>query len=253
MLALPPLVSLALSRCRRPTRHHCALVWHGLGNPAALNGTLSMHPGPRYVSRLWAQVNHGPVLRRCFFLLRDSPYQVSARTDGGRNPDLGPDDNPARRLTSADIGEINRLRRAAGSFGILRGKLIDRSPWYGVFEDGHLVALYGGDILYPTYGVRVGGRTMVHPKYRGRRYADLPEYANRRNQSDDNVYSVRVNTMDPLNSTVVQRRRRREAEGKSSKRLAMEVLATSAYRRDPVGLASLIRRVLARRRAPKSA
>ena len=30
---------------------------------------------------------------------------------------------------------------------------------------------------------------------------------------------------------------------------AMEVLATSAYRRDPVGLASLIRRVLARRRA----
>ncbi len=193
------------------------------------------------------------MLKRHFILLRDSPIQVVARTGGGSNPDLGPDNNPARRLTSADIGEINRLRRTAGSFGILRGKLIDRGSWYGLFEDGRLVALIGGGIGSPTYGVRVGGRSIVDPKYRGRRYADLPSYAQRRDRSDDHVYSVVVNTVDPLNPAAIQRRRRRETERQGRLRRAMEVLATSAFRRDPVGLTSLIQRVLARRRAKRSA
>ena len=33
-----------------------------MGDPAALDVILSLHPGPRYVSRLWAQVEHGPIL-----------------------------------------------------------------------------------------------------------------------------------------------------------------------------------------------
>ncbi len=160
------------------------------------------------------------------------------------SPDQSPDGNPARRLSGADIGEINRLRRAAGYFGLFRGELINRGLWFGLFEDGHLVALAGTEVMSPTYGISLGGRTLVHPNYRGRRYADLVATA-ARSEADRRI-RIQVATIDPENTPAPQRRRRlSEAAG--------QVLDTSALRRDPVGLASLIRRVLARRRARNGA
>ena len=223
-----------------------------MGESAALDAILSLHHGPRYVSRLWAQVEHGLVLKRHLLLWRDSPFLLYGR-HGGRDPNLGPDDNPARRLTSADIGEINRLRRAAGSFGVLRGKLIDQGDSWGIYEDGHLVALNYGEIRSPIYGVMVGGRLDVHPAYRGRRYADLLLYAWLRDPSNKNAKTLIVNTVDPMNPAAVQLRQRRIKDGVITRESEKEVLATSAFRRDPVGLASLVRRVMARRRAKRGA
>ncbi len=44
-----------------------------VGHAQALDAIVSLHPGPRYVSRLWAQVEHGPILKRHYFVLRGSP------------------------------------------------------------------------------------------------------------------------------------------------------------------------------------
>ena len=119
------------------------------------------------MSRLWAQVDHGPILKRHFSLVEDSA-KLLVRDD---RVDDGPVEQPVRRLTGADIGEINRLYRACGgSLGLYRRKLIDRGFWYGLFEDGQLVTITSFEAVSPTYGVTLQGRSLTHPKYRGRHY-----------------------------------------------------------------------------------
>ena len=160
----------------------------------------------------------------------------------------GPIEPPVQRLTGADIGEINRLYRACGgSLGRYRRERIDRGHWYGIYEDGHLVALSSLDAASPSHGVALAGRVLVHPKYRGRHYIDLVHIARRRDRSK--TYALGVSTLDTRNKAIQRVRERR------GDRIAGvgHVLESRAYRRDPVGLASLIRRVLARRRAQRSA
>ena len=212
-----------------------------LGDPEPLNVILSLHPGPRFV-RLWAQVEHGPILRRHFRLVRDSPVLLF------RNPseaEVGPIEPPVRRLSSADIQEINRLFRSEG-VGLYRAAFIDRGLWYGYFEDGLLVAVSSYETISPTYGVALDGRALTHPKYRGRHYMEPLTASKRRGTSG--LYPLRVHKVDPANQAMMRIRSRL---GRSPP--VGQVLETTAYRRDPVGLASLIRRVLARRRATKSA
>ena len=113
-------------------------------------------------------------------------------------------------------------------------------------QDGHLVALNSADANSPTHGMLLHGRTLVHPKYRGRHYLDLLRTARLRDTSK--TYPLHVGTQDTRNEGVQRVLARR---GKISTGVG-QVLETRAYRRDPVGLASLIRRVLARRRAMRA-
>ena len=106
-----------------------------MGDPGALDVVLSLHPGPRYVSRLWAQVEHGPILRRRFRLVDDYPMALNR----SGSEEEGPVEPPVQRLTGDDIGEVNRLYRACGgSLGRYRRELIERGLWYGIYEDGRL-------------------------------------------------------------------------------------------------------------------
>ena len=214
-----------------------------MGDPGALDVVLSLHPGPRYVSRLWAQVEHGPILRRRFRLVDDYPMALNR----SGSEEEGPVEPPVQRLTGDDIGEVNRLYRACGgSLGRYRRELIERGLWYGIYEDGHIVALNSADANSPTHGMLLHGRTLVHPKYRGRHYLDLLRTARLRDTSK--TYPLHVGTQDTRNEGVQRVLARR---GKISTGVG-QVLETRAYRRDPVGLASLIRRVLARRRAMRA-
>ncbi len=211
-----------------------------MGDPASVEVILCLHPGPRYVSRLWAQVEHAPILKHHFRLVNDYPM-VLRKSDRVEEGTVEP---PVRRLTGADIGEVNRLYRACGgSLGRYRRERIDRGHWYGIYEDGHLVALSSVDATSPTYRVSLYGRALVHPKYRGRRYVDLVNTARRRDT--DKIYSLRVSTLDTRNKGMQRVEARR---GVRSTDIG-HVLESRAYRRDLVGLASLVRRVLARRRA----
>ncbi len=212
-----------------------------MGEPDALAVLLSLHPGPRYVSWLWAQVEHGPVLKRHFRLVEHSA-KLLLRDD---RVDQGTVEPPVRRLTGADIREINRLFRACGgSLGHYRRKLIDRGLWYGFFEDGRLIAITSNEAISPTYGVMLAGRSLTHPRYRGKHYIrDMMRTARIRDATA--AHLMRVATVDSA-----KMRRRNRSEQPSVE--VGQVLESRAYRRDQVGLASLIRRVLARRRAGKS-
>jgi hypothetical protein len=46
--------------------------------------------------------------------------------------------------------------------------------FYGVFEDGQLVAAAGTHLISPTYGVAAVGNVFTHPDFRGRGYAPQP-------------------------------------------------------------------------------
>ncbi len=212
-----------------------------MGDPAALEVILSLHPGPRYV-RLWAQVKHGPILKRHFHLVHDSPVLLIRSSSGA---EVGPIEPPVRRLTGADIREINRLFRCEG-VGLYRAAFIDRGLWYGYFEDGLLVAVSSYETVSPTYGVALGGRALTHPNYRGRHYIRDLLYASK-HRGASQLYRLRVDTVDPANQAMMRRRSRL---GRSPP--VGQGLEGTAYRRDPVGLASLIRRFFARRRARRS-
>ena len=217
-----------------------------MGESAALDAMLSLHPGQRYLSRLWAQVEHGPVLKRHLRLVEDGPKLLIR----DRSEEVGAIDPPAVRLTGADIGEINRLfRSGGGSLGLYRRELIDRGHWYGWVEDGRLVAFLSYETVSSSCGIAIHGRGLTHPEYRGRHYIrDL--LATARGRDSSAKYPMRVFTVDPANAAMM-RRRSRPRPGLITEDVG-EVLETRAYRRDPVGLVSLIRRVLARRKARKS-
>ncbi|MFQ5879501.1 MAG: hypothetical protein ACE5IZ_04945, partial [Dehalococcoidia bacterium] len=204
-----------------------------MGDPAALHAILCLHPGPRFV-RVWAQVEHVSVLKRHFYLFRgDTPVVLRCRTAATFRPIGG----PARRLTGADIDEINRLFRAAGSIGLYRRRFIDSGVWHGVFEDGRLVSVEGTQALSPTYGVAVVGPTLTHPKFRGRGYAMMTQSASSREVLEK--CSLVMATVDPANTPAL-----------AVNNAAGDGLHTTGFRRDVVGLASLLRRLLAHRRAP---
>jgi len=213
-----------------------------LGDPAALDVILSLHPGPRYV-RLWAQVKHGPTLRRHYLLRTGRPVLLFPNRS---EVEVGPIEPRVKRLTGADIREINRLFRCE-SIGFYRAAFIDRGRWYGYFEDEHLVAVSSFETVSPTYGVALGGRALTHPKYRGRHYIRNLMYARKHGEAS-RPYPLRVDTVDPANQSMMRHRSRLGLGPPVG-----ESLETTAFRRDPVGLVSLIRRFLARRQATNSA
>ena len=216
-----------------------------MGDPAALEAILTLHPGPRYKSRLWAQVEHGPVLNRHFHLVEVSPKLLLYRNVQNQ-PVL---DNRVRRLTGDDHKEVNRLFRAGGgSLGLYRRELIDHGVWYGLFEGQRLVALASYESVSPTYGLALSGRFLTHPNYRGKRYGNLADAGRLREAA--RIYPLAVSTIEAGN-VASARASSRAPTGAGIE--AGQILESRAYRRDPVGLASLIRRVLAQRRAKRSA
>ncbi|MFQ5880003.1 MAG: GNAT family N-acetyltransferase, partial [Dehalococcoidia bacterium] len=130
---------------------------------------------------------------------------------------------------------------SGGSIGLYRRQFIDAGVWYGVFEDGRLVSISGTQAISPAGGVAYLGPTFTHPEYRGRGYAAVARTA--RNREVLEQCSLAVGTVDAANTSSLRGL------------LAMgdlpcgHVLETRAYRRDMIGLASLLRRFLARRRA----
>ena len=214
-----------------------------MGDLASLDAILSLHPGPRYKSRLWAQVEHGPILKRHFRLVEDGPKLLMQEY----REEVGAIDPAIVRLTGVDIGKINRLFRAVGgSLGLYRRELIDRGHWYGWVEDGRLVAVTSHETVSPSHGIAIYGRGLTPPEYRGRHHIrDQLSIALKRDTSAK--YPMRLSTVDPANAAMMRRvirtRPLRDTEE------AVQVLESRAYRRGVVGLASFIRRVLARRRA----
>ncbi len=139
-----------------------------LGEEAAVEAALSLHPGPRQTFAT-AQVRHADLLRRHFHLAQDTVMvrMVVARAAFSACP------GPVRRLSGADAGAVNRLYRSDGAASFYSPHQLEDAIYYGIFDDGQLVAIAGTHVVSPTYGVAVVGNVYTRPSHRGLGYATM--------------------------------------------------------------------------------
>ncbi len=205
-----------------------------LGAPQALEAILRLHPGPFYTFATF-QVEHAPVARRHFSLSRRG---VSLRMSVSLET-FRPADGAARRLRGRDLGDVDDLQRSEG-FGFHSAAALDDGVYYGVYDAGRLVAMAGTHVVAPEVGVAIVGNVVTHPRYRRRGYGAAATSA---------VTAALLETCSLVLLTVEERN---EPALRVYQRLGYReecrLIESGARRKDAFGLASLLRRWLARRR-----
>ena len=73
------------------------------------------------------------------------------------------------RLRDEDLPNLEKLYAASGAF--FRPYMLASGVYYGVIENGEIVATAGTHALSPTYGMACVGNVFTCPPYRGRGYA----------------------------------------------------------------------------------
>ena len=205
-----------------------------LGAPQALDAILKLHPGPFYTFATF-QVEHAPVARRHYSLSRRGvSLRMSVSGDTFR-----PADGAAGRLRGRNLGDVDDLQRSEG-FGFHSAAALDDGVYYGVYEAGRLVAMAGTHVVAPEVGVAIVGNVVTHPRYRRRGYGAAATSA---------VTAALLETCSLVLLTVEERN---EPALRVYQRLGYReecrLIESGARRKDALGLASLLRRWLARRR-----
>ena len=205
-----------------------------LGAPRALEAILRLHPGPFYTFATF-QVEHAPVARRHYSLSRRGvSLRMSVSVETFR-----PVDGAARRLCGRDLGDVDDLQRSEG-FGFHSAAALDDGVYYGVYDAGRLVAMAGTHVVAPDVGVAIVGNVVTHPRYRRRGYGAAATSA---------VTGALLETCPLVLLTVEERN---EPALRVYQRLGYReecrLIESGARRKDALGLASLLRRWLARRR-----
>jgi GNAT superfamily N-acetyltransferase len=150
-----------------------------------------------------------------------------------------PVDGDARRLCGRDLADVDDLQRSEG-FGFHSAAALDDGVYYGVHQAGRLVAMAGTHIVAPEMGVAIVGNVVTHPRYRRRGYGATATGA---------VTGALLETCPFVLLTVEERN---ETGLRVYQRLGyreeVRLIESGARRKDAFGLASLLRRWLARRR-----
>jgi ribosomal protein S18 acetylase RimI-like enzyme len=205
-----------------------------LGTPQALEAILRLHPGPFYTFATF-QVEHATVARRHYSLSRRGAslrMSVSSET-------FQPVDGAASRLRGRDLAEVDELQRSEG-FGFHSAAALDDGVYYGVYQLGRLVAMAGTHVVAPEMGVAIVGNVVTHPRYRRRGYGTAATSA------------VTAALLETCASVLLTVEERNEPALCVYQRLGYReecrLIESGARRRDALGVASLLRRWLARRR-----
>ena len=198
-----------------------------MGDPAALEVALSFHPGPLFTFATF-QIEHTPIMERFFSIVNRQPMQRMIVTRAA----FRQTGKKAIRLTASDLSRVNRLYGKEG--GQYTSRHLQEGLYYGVTQDGELVAIAGTHVISPSEGVAVVGNVYTHPKYRNRGYATAATAA----VTEELLSSCATValTVDPKNTPAVRAYRKL---GYSAEGLLME---SPARRRDVLGLGSMLRR-----------
>ena len=89
-----------------------------------------------------------------------------------KKEDFIPMAQEATRLHSSHIDELNRLYRQYGET-TFAARQIRRGVYYGIWRDGHIVAVAGTHLISPTYGIAYVGNVLTHPEYRNQGLATI--------------------------------------------------------------------------------
>ncbi|MDI6858792.1 MAG: GNAT family N-acetyltransferase [Dehalococcoidia bacterium] len=215
-----------------------------LGDAPALAAALSLHPGPQNTFATF-RLEHLDVMRRCFILAQSEPMarMVVTRDAFEAAPTLEAEADGAlvvRRLDERDIGRVNRLYRSEGSHMEYRAHHLRGNVYFGLFEDGRLVSVAGTHSIARESGIAVVGNVFTHPLYRDRHYG-LRVTSAVTEALLETCPEVAL-TVHPENAPAVR------AYARLGYQQDCEMIEAGASRKDILGLGSLFRRLLARRR-----
>lgn len=205
------------------------------GDAAAIDATLSLHPGPRFSYLTTCSPDTLPVLRRMYAItdvLTMSRMSVTAAS-------FQPVDGSARRLRGADVHELNALYSLEQA-GYYSDQHIERGVYYGAFRDGRMVSVAGTHVVAPNVGIAIVGNVFTHPGHREQGLAELVT-----SKVTEELFtrgcSLTVLTVDAANTPAVQAYLRLGYERGAT------VVEARVRRRDLLGLGAWLRRRVARR------
>ena len=133
-----------------------------LGDPAALNIALGLHPGPRFCFASFRS-EHRKIVQRHFMLARNElMVRMSVAGEAFR-----PLEGETVRLRGSDIGRVNQLYSTEGGPASYTSRHIDDGVYYGVIQEDTLVSIAGTHVDSPAERVAVVGNVFTHPLYRG--------------------------------------------------------------------------------------
>jgi len=207
-------------------------AFFALGDPQALDVVLSLHPGPRFTFGS-LRPEHRPVVERHFILTRGQTMlrmSVTAET-------FEPVQGEAVRLHSRDISPINRLYSSEGGPTSYSPRHIEDGVYYGVLVDGRLASIAGTHVISPAEGVAVVGNVFTHPRHRDRGLATIATSAV--TQALLQKCALVVLTVEANNDPAVRVYRRLGYGPECT------LHETPLIRKEPLGLLSLTRRLIA--------
>lgn len=203
-----------------------------LGDPQALHAVLSLHPGPRFTFGS-LRPEHRPAVERYFILTRGATMlRMSVALDS-----FAPATGEAVRLRGSDIARINRLYSTESGATTYSPRHIEDGVYYGVLEDGTLASIAGTHVLSRAERLAVVGNVFTHPRFRGRGLATIATGAV--TQALLPECPLVTLTVEAENSPAVRVYRR------LGYRQECTMHETPLIRREPLGVSSLTRRLIA--------
>ena len=203
-----------------------------VGDAAALDVLLGLHPGPRTCFASF-RPEHLEVVQRHFLLARkELMVRMSVTRETFRRAE-----GEAVRLHGRDIGLTNRLYSAEGGPAAYSSGHIEEGVYYGVMAEGRLVSIAGTHVDSPAERVAVVGNVFTHPRYRGTGLATIATSA---------VTQALLERCDLVALTVeVSNAPALAVYAKLGYRQQCTLYETPAVRKEPLGLASGLRRLTA--------
>jgi GNAT superfamily N-acetyltransferase len=202
------------------------------GDPAAIDAILSLHPGARFTFGS-LRPEHFKTVSRYYVLLRPGTMMRMTVT----SESFRPVDGEAVRLKGPDINAVNRLYSTEGGATSYTPAHLEDGVYYGVRLDGQLVAIAGTHVVSDSEGVAVVGNVFTHPRYRGQGYSKIATSATTRELLQR--CPLVVLTVETVNEPAVTVYRRLGYES------VCALHESPLVRKEPVGVISLARRVIA--------
>ena len=139
-----------------------------LGDPAGVARILSLHPGP-FQTFLTARPAHLDVLEDAF-RLRNARTMLRMHVSRERFRRV---EGPSFRLRPTHARALNRLYSSDGGPTSYRARHLTEGCYFGVEEEGRLLAVAGTHAISPSHGIAVVGNVFTHPQARGRGLATM--------------------------------------------------------------------------------